>query len=268
MGDYTISKPTGTASGDLLVALLSGTDAVVTPASGWTLIRNSAGGPGELNSYYKIAGGSETANYTWTTDGSGSGNVGGVILRISGFSANEPINSSASGAQSNTATPSIAGAAVTPSYAESLFIMWWGQTNDETNDPKYSDEAIATSNPSWTEQQESSSATTLGFVCATATRPEITATGAVSATSTGGADADHSVQMIVINPIQNATATPSSIAVTATVQTPTISVGVSITVSAITVTATVNTPSTSTYLTWTPETKSSTVTFTPTDKTG
>lgn len=69
------STPTGTASGDLLVAALntgSGSTALAPPA-GWTAIvaawtdsNDSAGA-----TWYKVAGGSEPASYTftWTTSG-------------------------------------------------------------------------------------------------------------------------------------------------------------------------------------------------------
>jgi hypothetical protein len=68
----TCNKPTGTASGDLLVALMVlFDDATVTPPSGWTehyTVNDSSysGAVITLKVFSKVAGGSEGASYTWT----------------------------------------------------------------------------------------------------------------------------------------------------------------------------------------------------------
>lgn len=68
----TCNKPTGVASGDVLVAAVfiyeNPTAGVTTPPSGWTLISaaNAAVGNVYQRIYLKVAGGSEPSSYTWT----------------------------------------------------------------------------------------------------------------------------------------------------------------------------------------------------------
>ena len=77
----TVTKPTGTVSGDLLVAAI-GKSTTGTPSgvpSGWVVVtsntaeklNNTASSFGNgCGFYYKIAGGSEGADYTWTSTSS------------------------------------------------------------------------------------------------------------------------------------------------------------------------------------------------------
>lgn len=88
----TCSKPTGTTSGDLLVAsVTSYTDAA--SLTGWTAV---AGASGSYSSAYfgtilwKIAGGSEPASYTFTT--AGAAVFHSIIIRVSGHDATTPID--------------------------------------------------------------------------------------------------------------------------------------------------------------------------------
>ena len=68
-----VQRPTSTTSGDLLVASidarLSGADSIVPP-NGWSLIRRDSNAPpyAPLSQalYYKVAGSSEPASYSWT----------------------------------------------------------------------------------------------------------------------------------------------------------------------------------------------------------
>ena len=65
----TCSKPTGTAENDIMIALVQRyqTEEAVTVPSGWTLIDTEQYGAGARMGYlyYKVAGGSEGADYTW-----------------------------------------------------------------------------------------------------------------------------------------------------------------------------------------------------------
>lgn len=78
----TITKPSGTVSGDVLVAFVNIVRAslIDTPPSGWTAI-NTAGSYTQWSVYWKVAGASEPADYTWTES---STNWAGVIFRLSG----------------------------------------------------------------------------------------------------------------------------------------------------------------------------------------
>lgn len=69
-GTLTITKPSSTASGDFLIAAITfnggtGTSFTTVP-TGWTLIRRTDSSTQVgMATYYKVAGGSEPANYAW-----------------------------------------------------------------------------------------------------------------------------------------------------------------------------------------------------------
>lgn len=74
---FLVTKPSGTASGDQLLAFVAwrppsvDTYGTMTPPSGWTLMHEQAansGGRFKLYVYQKVAGGSEPSDYTWTSD--------------------------------------------------------------------------------------------------------------------------------------------------------------------------------------------------------
>jgi hypothetical protein len=76
-GSYTINKPSGTQTGDLMIASLGTvSSATVTPPAGWTVryqgSYTSNGGPSLLCVMYRIAGASEPASWTGTYSGGSS----------------------------------------------------------------------------------------------------------------------------------------------------------------------------------------------------
>ena len=72
-----ISKPTGTENGDLMIALCaSGAPRTWTGDTGWTEVIDQGTAP-SIRVAYKVAGGSEPANYTFTLNS--SNNASGVI---------------------------------------------------------------------------------------------------------------------------------------------------------------------------------------------
>jgi hypothetical protein len=109
----TIATPSGTASGDVLIAGISfeaGTDEnSITVPGGWTLVRqvNNSNNEG-LAVYRMVAGGSEPASYSWTFGQSRS--LSGGILAFTGVDNTTPIDveSGQATAEGTThATPSI-----------------------------------------------------------------------------------------------------------------------------------------------------------------
>lgn len=76
----TATKPTGTASGDLLLAFFVSNSQNATPPSGWTEIADETIEVFRLQVYYKVAGGSEPANYSFTVGASAP-----LVLAISAF---------------------------------------------------------------------------------------------------------------------------------------------------------------------------------------
>ncbi|HSE44759.1 MAG TPA: discoidin domain-containing protein, partial [Gemmatimonadales bacterium] len=74
----TVTKPSATAEGDVMIAVTTQPSTTTTPPSGWTLLGSfTEAGNQEANVYRKIAGSSEPANYTWTF---GSSSTCGVAI--------------------------------------------------------------------------------------------------------------------------------------------------------------------------------------------
>jgi hypothetical protein len=72
----TVNKPAGVAAGDLLLATMEvdADPATVTGPAGWTRLMDTVGGGGTSMAYHtqvwwKLAGASEPASYTWTVSG-------------------------------------------------------------------------------------------------------------------------------------------------------------------------------------------------------
>lgn len=87
----TVTKPTGTASGELMVAIVNwNTNGTITPPSGWTEKNTvTAFSGGTTGLYYKVAGGSEPADYTWSFS-NGNQRVSAAIATFSGSYATDP----------------------------------------------------------------------------------------------------------------------------------------------------------------------------------
>jgi hypothetical protein len=109
----TIAKPAGVAAGHVLVATfaIQGKPGVLVP-SGWTLIRETLGKNAyEQATYYKVAGSSEPASYTFSAKAN-SWKMAGGITAFSGVDTANPIEKE--GAKSG-----VSGNAVSPSFGTS-----------------------------------------------------------------------------------------------------------------------------------------------------
>jgi hypothetical protein len=136
--NFTMNMPATRPAGDLYIALMcydgdqgdgsGGSNAgnTISTPSGWTKYANRNGHA----AYYKIGtdqgGGNESASYTFTGD---SENWGGVIVRVTGFNASDPINTSSVGHSNSNAQPVFP--AVTPDEDSTLIIRAAGADNDE-----------------------------------------------------------------------------------------------------------------------------------------
>lgn len=83
----TVTKPAGTAEGHLMIAVTHGYVAdTFTPPTGWTFLELEDDGASlRSRAYYKVAGASEPANYTFTFQpGPGGGTIGASIITFSG----------------------------------------------------------------------------------------------------------------------------------------------------------------------------------------
>ena len=91
--ELTLNKPT-VSTGDLMLASIAvngGSSAVITAPSGWTQIARTDNDTNEsLVSYWKVAGGSEPSNYTWSINNQTQAEGG--ITPYSGVDTSNPID--------------------------------------------------------------------------------------------------------------------------------------------------------------------------------
>ena len=107
----TVNKPTGTAEGHVMLAVVGvrgGSGVTVSAPAGWTQINtNNSGTTLRSTTFYKVAGASEGSSYTFTW--SGSNKASGVISTYSGVDTSSPINAQASQANSSSMAMTISG---------------------------------------------------------------------------------------------------------------------------------------------------------------
>lgn len=210
-----ITKPTGLAVGDLMVAhVFQGDDSGdVTPPANWTAVRDDTitDGANVARSFlwWKVADSGDVAASNFTFTGVDTDGVrGGAIYRIDGQHVETPIGEDNGTTINNDGTPDYA-ITITPT-ADNLILIFTGGQFSATTVSAY---AIATSNPSWTEgyDQNSGSSNDYTMASAYAVRPESTATGNATLTyadDNGGA-IDTAGQILAIAPrVDVSVATP------------------------------------------------------------
>ena len=128
----TITVPSGTVSGDVLVAAIAfnGSSATTINApAGWNLIlSNSNGATHTLATYYHVAGGSEPASYTFTLGTAGLRITGGMA-RYTGVDTSNPINGSIG--TTGTASSPVTGT-LTTTVANTMLIAVGANSNTHT----------------------------------------------------------------------------------------------------------------------------------------
>ncbi len=124
----TVNKPAGTTSGDLLIGVVAtdGTAGTFPPPASWTLINSGTNGTAvTVGTWYKIAGGSEPASYTWSWTNPQA--VYAFIVRITGHDSSNPINVWGVATGSSTGTSiTVTSPDVTTSVADTLVLRIFG----------------------------------------------------------------------------------------------------------------------------------------------
>lgn len=272
-GNLVITKPTGLAVNDILIAHLSavrasGSNADWNTPSGWTSLLNLQE-VGNLNSkarltvFYKVADSGDVAasNFTFTTNSS-SALCGGALYRISGGAS---INGAIDG-EIDTTTPTFTNT-ITPSLADSvmLFLVTAADAGDTTG--SVSGYAITTDNPTWTERYDftgsqgvANGSNAQGIMAgATASRSQTTATGDSSCTFVNYSQ-NLVGAIVVITPPQNVNLSMpvGTLALTSPTPTPIVDVNLSIPAGELTINGQTPTLTTSENTVWTEEAKNST----------
>lgn len=179
-----ITKPASTAEGDLMLAQIAVNAAgrAITAPAGWTSMYNYDDNSHEAAFYYKYAGGSEPANYTWSVDG-GSVDLIGAIERFTDIGPGGNTITYAGATASGTAATLSAAASITPQTTTSSVMVFASiHAIPGAGADNASGYAIATDDPGdWTERIDlptTPNAYLEGIHVATSTtRTETTATG-------------------------------------------------------------------------------------------
>ena len=236
----TVSKPTGTVDDDLLITAIYYEDRTIsTSPSGWILLQNSAFANSGLAVYYKIAS-SEGASWDWVLDS--NANAGAICLRIDGYAPSLKISTSAVGTSVDDPTPTLVNS-VTPTYANALLVFFVGVGDITTSG--VSAYAIATDNPSWTEQADLSGGGLDTLAVATANRTQTTATGNSSCTIGDGSTenlADTNGIMIVVESRQDVTVNAGAISLTGTPKAVSVAADANVSLGVIGLTSAAKTP--------------------------
>lgn len=230
-----ITKPTGVVNGDLMIAVIGAVGAVTSAPSGWTLVASETT-TNKLYIYRKAAS-SEGTDYTWGFDNDGAD---GVIMRIDGHNSASPIGTIGTfNSQANTTSPTFT-TGITPSTGDSLILML-GVYN-EGGGGSVSTFSIVTSNPSWTARINTQMADGKGLFCASAVRPQATATGNFSVTSDLSANTDWYGALISLPPNPDVTVSPAVITASATVLSTVVVGGAVVSPAVINITANIQAP--------------------------
>jgi hypothetical protein len=137
---YTIGipRPASTASGDLLIAMVAdaGTVAVTPDQAGWTAIRTDQSHNEWMTQalWYRWAGASEPANYTFTKPNPKADMIG-AIVRITGANVTSPIDAHAGNGQGGTVSTAITAPSVTTTVANTLLLTFASTTGANTYTP-------------------------------------------------------------------------------------------------------------------------------------
>jgi hypothetical protein len=129
----SVPRPTGTQSGDVLVASLdvAGAPQITAPA-GWTLVRTDTAPSSFVQAtYWHLAGASDPASFTWAF--SSSQLAVGSMLAYSGVDPANPVD--ASNGQANASSTSIVAPSVDASAAGSMLVMLAGVASNGSVTP-------------------------------------------------------------------------------------------------------------------------------------
>ena len=126
-----ITKPTGLAVGDLMIAAVgcTGTNVTADVASGWTNITlNGSGGTMSIRLQYKVAvsGDVSASNFTFTGSGTSVATIAGAMLRVTGYASTVIATLSDSDSDGTSGTGGTFTSTLTPLAADSLVIFVYG----------------------------------------------------------------------------------------------------------------------------------------------
>jgi hypothetical protein len=234
LSSITITKPTGLAIGDLMLALVfisdtAGNSRTISDEAGWTTVDSRITTISAFKAFWKIADSGDVAASNFTFDLSGNADsCRGIIFRITGHSASAPIaNSYFNTYIATTANPTW-NPTFSPKSSDSLLVMSILCTSLTNTPQTIGGYTVSGSNPTWTEQYENTESTDYILGVATATGNSASDIISVSATMAFSCTG-HTLGFLSIPSETPIAATPASIALRAQPSAPTVAAAVNIT---------------------------------------
>jgi hypothetical protein len=128
-----LPRPAGVVAGDAMLAAVGARgNPVITPPTGWTLVRlDNSGGTIRQALYVHLAGASEPASYTWTLSVAAS--AAGGIVAYAGVDPASPVD--VHGGQVNTSSTQATAPTVTTTGANRLLVTLHAIPNNTTFTP-------------------------------------------------------------------------------------------------------------------------------------
>lgn len=205
----TITKPSGLAEGDLMIALLSGEAEEETwSASGWTLVDSisAAGINISMAVLYKVADSGDVAASNFTFNFSTTDKLKGLLSRVTGAEPTYNVFSTDSDTNPGSSSSSVT-LTMSPDMPNSqndilLFFMVSTLFGGVADGSKYSAYAIAIDNPTWTERYDSCTSD-FGMAVATGPRSSVASTGDWSLTvnTSGNSAQQHGIGFVIAESI-------------------------------------------------------------------
>lgn len=203
----TITKPTGLAEGDLMVASLSvssGGAVTISTASGWTLVANQTCANASANMQYKVATAGDAAASNFTFSSSASGFWGGTIMRVTGFAVGNELDASDSDFNNTANSPTISfTTTVSPSTDGNLIVAAYVANDGNTGTETVGSYTASDGTLTWTELHDySEDAGTADPVVASAYAIQATATALTSYGATISGTRDNHAAVLSVFQVQ------------------------------------------------------------------
>lgn len=129
----TIDKPTGVVSGDVMLVNITSNNGGTPSLSGWSSLGTGIFNGSNLRAtvLYKVAGGSEPANYTFAL-GAGANDAVGTIVAFSGVDNASPIDATGTMGLSVAAGQTATAPGITTNSANAAVVMFGNQSDNRT----------------------------------------------------------------------------------------------------------------------------------------
>ena len=211
-----VTKPTGLAVGNIMCAsalshIDSGTAPTITPPAGWSTYTTYTDETfAKLWIFYKVAdsGDAAASNFTFTSDGSTNARIQVGIARISG-APTALATGSATGHVTSPTSVSSFSISLDLTYNDVL-LLFTVMGRDGSNTRTFSTYTVSGTNPTWTEQADSSNndSTDTSFAIATAGIATPRTLTSIDVTASGSLEDTYMI-LLAIPGVVSATGTPS-----------------------------------------------------------